>query len=111
MLHTTHQQVVFYTYLNKTLNNPHLTLGIRSMLNGAEINVKRSLEFVPKADLDEKDCYTFLWVYRKLIPIKNKYIDNVLDDVHLDPSKEDLWGYRYELNVIFDMLGLPNLTT
>ena len=109
MLHTGHQQVVFYTYLNKTLKDPHLSLGIRSILNGAEINVKRSLEFIPEVDLDETHAYELLWAYRKLIPVKNKYVDNALENVHIDQDKKDLWMIKATLNDHLIQLGLPKI--
>lgn len=109
MKYSKEQQVVFYTYINKTLRNPHLSLCIRSILNGVEINVKRNLEFIPEVDLDENHAYELLWTYRKLTSVQNKYIDNALDNIHIDPTKEELWMIKATLNDHLIELGLPKI--
>lgn len=107
MIHTPQQQAVFYTYINKSLRNPHLTLCVRSILKGAELNVKRSLEFIPECKLDKEDCYALLWIYRKFIPIQNKYVDNALQNIELSHSKSGLHIRKGQLNDHLTALGLP----
>lgn len=104
MLHTPAQQSLLYSFLNKAIDSPHLTLGVRSLLVGQSVNVKKSLTFLPDCDLSPDRALEVLWMYRKYADINNKYVDNTLSHLVSSPDEEDLIE---TLHTTFDLLRLP----
>jgi len=104
-MHSIAQQVFFLSYINQVLDDKHIRLGIRELLKGQPINVKKSLEFLPSCTLSEDEAQEMLGTYKQVFNLNNKYLDNAETRVKGTALRQLAIG----LNTVLVSLGLPTV--
>lgn len=106
---TIKQQLVFFTAVNKAIKNPHLSLYIRDLLKGQDLQFKQYLSGVSGVDEPEETVYKLLYTFCVLNNFKSKHLVNTLDGVHLSVNEEKWNDLKEKLQETLKKLKLPTI--
>lgn len=108
MSHDQRQLLIFLTYINSALDDPHISMYIRSLLRGQDVQTKEYLKRVPNSEMLRKRGYELLFTYCLVTGISNEYLSNSLERVTLKPDKEQWSELKAQLTETLELLNLPN---
>lgn len=109
MIHNRKQQTIFYSYINNCIDNPHLSLYIRELLKGEDVQTKQYVSKLPPCVTLKQVAYELLWTYVKLLGLDNQYLNNTLESVTLQLNKDTWAELKVELKQHIELLNLPPL--
>lgn len=105
--HSKKQSLVFLYYINQCIKNPHLTLYIRELLKGEDVQTKAYLNYIPPCETLKQDAYELLWAYVRIFQLKNQYLTNTLENITLELDEKGRNELKLKLEQSLELLGLP----